>query len=120
MNVFNHDAAASRMRPDWLVEDDDGQHQPHRFGQVQWFEHLVAALEVPEQALDEAARGARGDQLQPIVVEHDLLASRRLVQERIHRGLQAGLCPPAGREQVAASRICLDPPRRHRPQLSDA
>jgi hypothetical protein len=49
---------------DRLVEDDDGQHQPDGLGQVQGLEHLVPALEVPEQALDEAARAARGDQLQ--------------------------------------------------------
>ena len=46
-------------------------------GQVERFEHLVATLEVPEQALDEAARGGRGDQLQAIAVEHDLLVPRR-------------------------------------------
>jgi hypothetical protein len=74
--------------------------QPDGLGQVKWLQHLVPALEVPEQALDEAARAARGDQLQAIVVDHDLLAPRRLRQERIDGGLQAGLCPPAGREQV--------------------
>jgi len=38
---------------------------------------LLPRSKVPEQALDEAARGGRGDQLQAIAVEHDLLVPRR-------------------------------------------
>ena len=88
-----------------------------RLGQVQRFEHLGAALEVREQALDEAARGVGGDQLQPIVVEHDLLAPRWLGQERIHGGLQAGLCPPAGRQQVVTPQRLADGKQHRRQQV---
>jgi hypothetical protein len=74
--AVGHAAGGNVGASDRLVEDDDGQHQSDGLGQLQGLEHL-AALEVREQALNEAARRPSGDQLEPIVAEQDLLAARR-------------------------------------------
>ena len=82
---------------DRLVEDDDRQHQPDGLGQVERLQSLVP-LQVGKQAFDEVARRRRGDELEPIVVEHDLLAARRFAQQQVHR-----CCRRAGVQPLASS-----------------
>ncbi len=101
---------------DRLLEDDDRQDEPHGLGQLEWLEQL-AASEVRQQAFHSAAGRAARDQAQPIAVDLDLQAARRLSDKRVGRDLQARRRPVSYLEEVGATYRIADGEQQRRQRV---